>query len=457
MSLKNSNRSSSQASRSLKIEYFAEPHAIVGAIAVARAIAPGRRTPQRCKVRLAMPRLCLSILLLPLVLFLSANWIFACSSIQFSLWAPSSDSNDELYRFIQKGRAGFIDRSGRVVIPPTLPIVDEGFSNGILVYRDWYRGEDVAAIDTRGRVLFGAKTGKVRYTGPFHDGLAVASLEDRRLEGFIDRHGDLAIPLTFPQYPRGVVHSFSDGLADIEVEGRVGYMDPKGNFVIAQQFVAGMPFSEGYAAVVDSGPCLYKNWGRLEGCAALDVLTAPITLNPSKAGLSWCHWKFIDKSGHRAFQGEFEGAIGFSEGLAAVKVKEKWGYIDARGNDVIAPSFPFAASFSDGLALVRTEEGHYGFINRSGRIQIALRDSPPLASAAFGEGVLPVRDAGRKWIFLGKDGKQAVPGRYQLATGFFHGRAHVQIDGQPGGTGRYGYINRQGAVVFAYNFEPIVR
>lgn len=395
---------------------------------------------------------------LPLLLVLLANWILACSPSVLPMWRPFLDNGDELYRFIQNGRSGFIHRSGRIVIPPTLPLVYGVFSDGVLVYGP---GNSAAAIDTRGRVLFGPRIGKVKvsYVSPFRDGLAIASGEDLRFNGFIDRQGNFVIPPKYPGYPRGLVQSFSEGLAGIEVDGQLGYIDQKGVFAIAQHFAAGLSFSEGYAAVVDSGPCLYLD-SSLDPCQSGD-LTAPQTGKPvarPKNSLPRCRWSFIDKSGHRAFQGEFEAARSFSDGLAAVAVDGKWGYIDTRGRFVIPPTLVRATSFSEGLAWIETLEPStvskvgYGYIDRSGRMQMRA-GWPPLP---FAEGVVPAFDSGR-WIFMGKDGRQAVPGRYLQATGFFHGLAHVQLDGKPGGIGRYAYIDHRGTIVFQYYCDIIIR
>lgn len=79
---------------------------------------------------------------------------------------------------------------------------------------------------------------------------------------------------------------------------------------------------------------------------------------------------------------QFDLAVDFSEGLAAVCFKEKkkngekikwsrgrWGYIDKTGELVIKPQFISAHDFSEGLARVHVEgyEGdRLGYINKKG-------------------------------------------------------------------------------------------
>lgn len=50
----------------------------------------------------------------------------------------------------------------------------------------------------------------------------------------------------------------------------------------------------------------------------------------------------------------FDAAQPFSEGLAAVFVKNRWGYVDSIGNLAIYPRFTEAAPFHNGLARVRS-------------------------------------------------------------------------------------------------------
>ena len=63
----------------------------------------------------------------------------------------------------------------------------------------------------------------------------------------------------------------------------------------------------------------------------------------------------------------FDEADGFSEGLAAVKVKDRWGYINTDGEMVIPPRFFRATSFVDGLALVDTGN-FWSYIDTNGSV-----------------------------------------------------------------------------------------
>jgi len=49
----------------------------------------------------------------------------ACSADRI-IWMPNDDSADPLYRFIANEKAGYIDRSGKIVVPPTLDVRKTG-------------------------------------------------------------------------------------------------------------------------------------------------------------------------------------------------------------------------------------------------------------------------------------------------------------------------------------------
>jgi hypothetical protein len=47
----------------------------------------------------------------------------------------------------------------------------------------------------------------------------------------------------------GIGHMFSEGLASVQLNGKMGYIDSKGQFVIPATFDSAMPFCGGVAAV----------------------------------------------------------------------------------------------------------------------------------------------------------------------------------------------------------------
>jgi len=80
---------------------------------------------------------------------------------------------------------------------------------------------------------------------------------------------------------------------------------------------------------------------------------------------------YIDRTGKAVIDvSGYESAGNFSEGLAAVKVRNKgWGFINTTGALVIPPNFESAFTFNEGLAPVLLD-GKRGFINKNGTLVI---------------------------------------------------------------------------------------
>jgi hypothetical protein len=51
-------------------------------------------------------------------------------------------------------------------------------------------------------------------------------------------------------------------------------------------------------------------------------------------------WGFIDSSGNIVIGPQFDGAMDFKEGYAAVMVGHKWGFIDANGEEMGSNLYP---------------------------------------------------------------------------------------------------------------------
>ena len=152
--------------------------------------------------------------------------------------------------------------------------------------------------------------------------------------------------------------------------------------------------------------------------------SGPGPLFPAPLGSAW---GFIDNRGKIAIAPRFEGALPFSEGLAAVKREGRWGYIYRNGSEVIPIRYKAAQSFRNGVAIVDTglPDHPIGLIDTSGSWV-----TPPLfrsLSAADGpDGLLlgqkePAQGSG----FYDRSGN-LVLGPYFLAFPFAQGRARVK-------------------------------
>src|ERR1700682_4552166 len=72
-----------------------------------------------------------------LSLFLTGTLLFGCEA-DGRIWMPPSNTADALFRIVIHDRAGFIDRRGQIVIPPSLEVSanwGQAFYDGLLSIR----------------------------------------------------------------------------------------------------------------------------------------------------------------------------------------------------------------------------------------------------------------------------------------------------------------------------------
>ncbi|MBE9129456.1 WG repeat-containing protein [Coleofasciculus sp. LEGE 07092] len=153
-------------------------------------------------------------------------------------------------------------------------------------------------------------------------------------------------------------------------------------------------------------------------------------------------YSYIDHSGKRVKQPQFDWADSFQEERARVKMGYKWGYVDKTGQLVSRLEFDEAGFFSEGLARIRIGS-KYGYIDRNGQWGIL----PQFEDAgAFSQGLAPVK-RNNKWGYINKIGQLAISLQFEQAESFSEGLAQIEL------AGKYGYINQSGQVVILPNFD----
>jgi hypothetical protein len=328
-----------------------------------------------------------------------------------------------LFPVVVNGKAGYIDRTGALVIAPRF----EGyfhFEDG-LAQVSLGRDSGYAFIDPAGKIVLRPRYDIVR---EFSEGLAAVGngqkrnpvnglIEDPGKWGYIDKAGVLVIPLQFTH-----AESFSEGLAGVNVGEQGGFIDRNGKLVFSVPLDVSLGFQNGVVLVQSGGQESYYN-----------------------------------RAGHRIPTPRLIRGTGesFTEGLAAVRIDEKWGYMDTAGTVVIPPAFLEAEPFSDGLAAVevpidlvwcpKQPDGsswgtrkRYGYIDRTGRMVI-----PPLSDYpdTFSEG-LAVISVCSKPGFIDRTGAVVLQPPFRTVSGFRNGLAGVES-----AEGR-GYIDRTGRIVW---------
>jgi len=322
------------------------------------------------------------------------------------------------------GRWGFVDRSGRAVVPPRFDQVGR-FSEGLAPVRV---GRQWGFVDRFGRVAIAPRFEEV---GSFRGGLAVV-IEGER-SGVIDTLGYFVLR---PRFERVVAFDsiFFDNRAVIALEGKKGYACRAGTIAV---------------------PPLYRDASRFsEGLAAVEMV----------AGHG-----YIDTTGRVVIAPRFEFAAPFDRGLALVRQGGMCGFIDRTGSYVVEPRFDEAGSFS-GADIAPVRRGRsFGWINRSGRwIESAffelqrIDDSLRLAKSdgrigivngatgnllrsfawgslgVFSEGLASARNSGTRYGFIDLEGTLVIATRFDQVDRFRHGLCRVAA------ADTLGYVDRAG-------------
>lgn len=322
-----------------------------------------------------------------------------------SIGAQSIDEG-ALYQIIVGNKSGFIDATGKIVIPAKFDserYMVSDFSEGMANFTDMkalnrYPFSKQGYIDRFGTVVIKPQF-DVAYD--FSQGRAQVKIGD--LISFIDKTGKQVIKLG----PYTAARSFREGLAAVYSNFEFWYIDADGRTIIPKKVGLPKDFSEDLA-------CVYLPVeGKLKG-------------------------GYIDRKGETVIPPQFEDCFDFSEGLAIVKINGKFGFIDRNGKLIVQPVYNSAYAFSNGRARVSSGD-KYGFIDKTGAM--VIRERYDVLTGDFSEGVAPVCENGLCG-YIDLNGMYVISPRFETAYEFRGGVAKVQ------NPYKIGYINRLGNYIW---------
>lgn len=142
------------------------------------------------------------------------------------------------------GKFGYIDKTGKVVIPPQF-LYARPFSEGLaVVANDQFA---FGYIDTQGKVVIPLTLQNI-YPGNFSEGIARVKASNDIT--YVDRHDNPLVVVKNAVYFAG--YDFHDGMAKINENGAwSGFINRAGQIVVESRYRYATEFSEGVAAVVD--------------------------------------------------------------------------------------------------------------------------------------------------------------------------------------------------------------
>lgn len=263
-----------------------------------------------------------------------------------------------------------------------------------------------------------------------------------------------------PQYQFPNKHdgprSISEGMAEIYMGERTGYINLEKGILIKPQFLYGSEFKEGLASVKFTNKIeavFIDKLGNIiiqSNFSFLDSFSEGLAAAGVTDSRHLVHYGFIDKSGKFVITPKYYDTREFHDGVAWVKDRDKYlyGLIDRKGKYIIKPQFEGINEFNDGLAYVEIHEFNYrdsGYIDKSGKWIIRSND---MYGKSFRESVALVTING-KYGYIDKSGEFIIKPQFNDASPFSDGIAVVKSDG------KYGYIDKRGKFIIKPQFDNI--
>lgn len=308
----------------------------------------------------------------------------------------------------------------------------------------------------------------------FSNGLVSTQVVNGRW-GYLNKDGEWAIE---PIYDAG--SDFSEGIARVQVDNRIRYIDVKGNTIYEHEMqnrlqIFRNPFFNGRAIIKDK-----ENWKIIDSRGnVLKSLHGYDSVSDLRDGFAIINVKgkfgFINQDGDQIVSPVFEDVNDFSDGMACVSVRGKGSYINSTGAIEFETQYDFddCGDFCAGMARIYGPL-RSGYINKNGELiiprvfleagdfseefQVAsvqldddtsayidkkgnIISEPSLVQQSFlSDDAYPVFD-GKRWKIFSLTGTQIEVPNVELIEDFHEGLAVVKKDG------KYGYINKFGEII----------
>lgn len=270
----------------------------------------------------------------------------------------------------------------------------------------------------------------------------LARITQSGMSGYVDRRGEIVIA---PAYDYAA--DFSDGLAVVGLDGKFGVVDKRGDEIATLQYDSVESYSEGYALTGLDGKYGFLN-KRGEVVIAFQYDYASSFTNGLAVICREGLFGAINREGEEVIPAElvYDTVRPFTDGLAMVELNGKYGFIDMTGAEIVRPEYDYAGRFCEGFAKISLKNRE-GFIDTSGAVVVPVRYDYVID---YSEGLARVCAGSypnEKYGYVDASGSVAIPLIYDYAYSFSGGYALVEQNG------RYSFINGTGKAMFTLDYD----
>jgi len=256
-------------------------------------------------------------------------------------------------------KTGLINKKGEVVIKPKFVVISPFDENGLAVAGYGNVPTKFGIIDLDGRMI---TSQPFREIGSFSEGLA--RVRTKNGYGYINEKGQTVIS---PKFVKSGNFSEGKAYARDSDTGRYGYIDKKGHWLIKPQFSRCLDFKDEKAVVFQGN----KKAGLIDesGEFMIEPSINQMLIFSEGRGLVMDYkdgfYYITDQA--NIYDGFYEKAGEFHNGIAVVKSEGKWGVINQKGIEIIPPKYDKIEEFVNGYARVRIS-GFSGLANLKGEL-----------------------------------------------------------------------------------------
>lgn len=184
------------------------------------------------------------------------------------------------------------------------------------------------------------------------------------LFGIVSADGVIVIPAKYDE-----IVSFNNGVAGVKIDGKIGFVDTKGNIIISPTYDDATQFADLIAVEVGKKWKFIDKFGRAVSSPPIDRVVNDVggdwfadglgpIIQGNKIG-------YINTRGELAIPAQFDVGFPFSKGYAAVWSGDRWHFIDTRGKFVPGYSFSFLTRPRGGKVVTAVPGILYPFVSAS--------------------------------------------------------------------------------------------